>query len=85
MSHMGIGGCVRRAKDCVLWPGINSTIKDYVSKCYICRQYDQAQPKETLKSHDIPDGPWKTVGADLFAFRAETTLYWSTIVVGSSK
>ena len=74
MSHMGIGGCARRAKDCVFWPGMNSAIKDYVSKSDVCRRYDRAQPKETLKSHDTPDGPWKTVGADVFAFQGRDYL-----------
>ena len=80
MSHMEIGGCVRRAKDCVFWPNINSAIKDYVSKCDICRRYDRAQPKETLKSHDIPDGPRKQLGLICLLFRTETSLYWSTII-----
>ena len=69
MSHIRIGGYVRAAKDCVFRPGMNSAIKDYVSKCDICRRHDRAQPKETPKSQRIPDGPWKTVGTDLFAFQ----------------
>ena len=45
---------------------------------------DQAQLNETLKSHDIPDGLWKTVGADLFAIHGRDYLklvdYYSVFI-----
>ena len=56
-AHIGIGGCVRRARDSVLWPIINVAIADYVGKCEVCRAYERRQPKETLLYHEISKLP----------------------------
>ena len=68
-SHIGINGCIRRARDCVYWPGINSAVEEYVEKCSICRTFETTQQKETLQSHDVPNIPWAKLGADLFTFQ----------------
>ncbi|KAI4887128.1 hypothetical protein NFI96_019030, partial [Prochilodus magdalenae] len=67
-SHLGVEGCLRRARECVYWPGINDQIKTYVTKCDICRSVDYKQQKERLISHEIPNRPWAKVGTDLFSF-----------------
>jgi hypothetical protein len=46
----------------------NSELRDYISKCYVCQTYGLKQPKETLKSHDVPTRPWVKIGTDLFCF-----------------
>ena len=68
MSHMGVEGCLRRARECVRWPAMSSEVKDFILKCDICRSVDNKQQKETLISHDVPDRPWTKVGVDLFTF-----------------
>ena len=68
MSHMGVEGCLRRARECVYWPAMSSEVKDFILKCDICRSVDNKQQKETLISHDVPDRPWTKVGVDLFTF-----------------
>ena len=68
MSHMGVEGCLRRARECVRWPAMSSEVKDFILKCDICRSVDNHQQKETLISHDVPDRPWAKVGVDLFTF-----------------
>ena len=68
MSHMGVEGCLRRARECVYWPAMSSEVKDFILKCDICRSVDNKQQKETLISHDVPDRPWAKVGVDLFTF-----------------
>ena len=70
-SHLGIEGCLRRARECIFWPGMNSDIKDYVQKCDTCRKYDVAQQKETLMPHEIPDRAWARIGVDLFTLDAK--------------
>ncbi|KAK5853431.1 hypothetical protein PBY51_007214 [Eleginops maclovinus] len=67
-SHLGIEGCLRRARECIYWPGMNDQIKTYVAKCDICRSVDYKQQKETLISHEMPNRPWAKVGTDLFSF-----------------
>ena len=73
-SHLGVEGCLRRARECVYWPGINDQIKTYVTKCDICRSVDYKQQKERLISHEIPNRPWAKVGTDLFSFDNKDSL-----------
>ena len=35
-THIGIEGCIRRARDTLYWPRMSAEIKDYVSKCDVC-------------------------------------------------
>ena len=65
-SHIGINGSLRRARESIFWPGMSGDIKQYISTCKICCQYDVSQQKEALMSHDIPTRPREKVGVDLF-------------------
>ena len=58
MSHIGMEGYLRRARDCVYWPAMSSEVKDFILKCDNCRSVDNKQQKETLISQDVPDRPW---------------------------
>ena len=66
-SHLGITGCVRRGRECLYWPNMAHDIKDFISKCPVCREMESGNVKETLMPHDIPDRPWSKVGSDLFS------------------
>ena len=67
-SHLGVEGCLRRARECVYWQGMNEQIKNFISKCDICRSVDPKQQKETLHPHDVSYRPWSKVGTDLFSW-----------------
>nr|XP_054766977.1 uncharacterized protein K02A2.6-like [Lytechinus pictus] len=54
-SHIGVNGCLRRARECMYWPGMSSQLKDFVQNCETCQEYGKEQPKETLKPHDVPE------------------------------
>ena len=32
-SHLGVNGCLNRARECLYWPGMTGDIKNYVSTC----------------------------------------------------
>ena len=68
IGHVGIEGCLRRARESVYWPGMNAEIKEWIQTCETCREYERSQPKESLMSHDVPDRPWQKVGVDLFSY-----------------
>ncbi|KAK3713862.1 hypothetical protein QZH41_010915, partial [Actinostola sp. cb2023] len=68
-SHSGIDGCLRRARESVYWPGMSSEIKEWISTCETCREYETAQPKEPLMSHEIPERPWEKVGIDILTLQ----------------
>lgn len=73
-SHIGAEGCLRRARECLYWPGMSAEIKDRVSSCDICRSCDNRQSKETLCPHEVPDRPWAKVAVDLFEFNSRNYL-----------
>jgi transposase InsO family protein len=67
-SHIGIEGCLRRARISLYWPGMSSEVKQYISSCETCRTYEVSQSKETLMSHELPRRPWQKVASDLFTY-----------------
>ena len=67
-SHLGIQGCLRRAKEAFYWPSIYKQITEFISRCSICNNYKPEQQKEPLKCHEIPARPWQSISADLFEF-----------------
>lgn len=77
--HIGAEECLRRVRECVYWPGMNSEIKDLVSKCDTGRTYEPSQQKETLISHETPNCPWSVVGVDLFLFPVSNVKYLVTV------
>ena len=44
-SHLGIEGCLRRARESLFWPGMTSEIKQYIATCDVCRTYESRQQK----------------------------------------
>lgn len=65
-SHLGIQGCLRRARDAFFWPDMSKQITEFISKCSICNSYKPDQQKEPLVCYEIPSRPWQSISADLF-------------------
>ena len=85
-AHSGIEGCLRRARECIFWPGMSTQVKDFISRCDVCQSRSRSQPKESMVPSTVPDGPWLRVGADLFSFAGQDYViavdyfsnYWET-------
>lgn len=73
-SHIGIQGCLRRAREAVYWPKMYTDIEQYIQKCDTCRELSMHQQKETLHSHEIPSRPWEVIGVDLCECNGENYL-----------
>jgi hypothetical protein len=73
-SHLGIDGCLRRARECLFWPHMATDIRQYISTCDVCRTFEVSQQKETLMSHELPSRPWEKVGVDLFTWNSNEYL-----------
>jgi len=72
-AHIGIQGCLRRAREVVYWPSMNQEITEYIEQCDICNTYAPKQQKEPLIVHDVPHRPWQKVGCDIFQLTTKTT------------
>jgi len=70
-SHVGADSCLRKARDVLFWPGMAKAIRDYISKCVICNEFQPQQQKEPLIPHDTPKLPWADVAVDLFTFDSD--------------
>ena len=73
-THIGIEGCLRRVRGCLLWPMMASDVKDYVSKCHVCLAHRTSQTKEPLLQHEIVARPWAKLAADLCELHGRTLL-----------
>lgn len=73
-NHMGMEKTKLRAREIIFWPGMTTQIEDKISNCETCLKFQKANEKETLISSEIPDGPWRSVGADLFYFQGQDYL-----------
>ncbi|XP_028417982.1 uncharacterized protein K02A2.6-like [Dendronephthya gigantea] len=90
---MGIESCLRRARECLYWPGMNSEVKAYVQQCETCRAFDSKQSKEPLHPHDPPERPCSKVGVDIFTFNGRDYLltvdyfssYWEIDLLEGTK
>ena len=66
LSHLGAESCLRKARDIVYWPHMNTDIKEEVGKCAVCNEFADSQQKEPLMTHEIPSRPWSKLGIDIF-------------------
>ena len=73
-SHIGIEGCIRRARDSMYWPRMTTELKEYISKCDICLSHRALPCKEPLMQHEFVGRPWYKVSADLCELPGRTLL-----------
>ena len=73
-SHQGIEACLRKARDVLYWPNMRNDIRDTVSQCATCNEYQTKQAKEPLMTHEIPERPWSRVETDIFTLQGENYL-----------
>ncbi|KAK4296250.1 hypothetical protein Pmani_031249 [Petrolisthes manimaculis] len=64
-GHIGIGGCLRRMREALFWPGMSSDLKALVGQCDTCLTVRDNPCKEPLESHKFDARAWSKVGADL--------------------
>ena len=83
-SHLGVEGCLHRAREAFYWPLMNAEIKDAITKCTICNTLKPEQCREPIRQHEVPDRPWSKVGTDLFVFNNQTYIvavdYYSNFI-----
>ena len=73
-SHIGVEGCLGRARESMFWPRMSSDMKEYITKCDVCLAHLSAPLKETVIQHEVTAQPWAKVGADLCDSQGRTLL-----------
>lgn len=65
-GHPGQHGTLELVTRHYWWPNQSATVAKYVAGCERCQRYKAApHPRSELHPHDVPGGPWETVGVDL--------------------
>ena len=79
-SHLGGESMLRRARECIFWPGMTADIKQVADACDACQSFCTAVQKETLRPIEA-QYPWEKVGVDLLTWDTKdyliTTDYFS--------
>ena len=44
-SHIGINGCLRRARESMFWPSMSSDTRSHIAQCETCRLYERSNPR----------------------------------------
>ena len=70
-SHLGMES---RARAVVYWPGMSNAIERMVAKCSVCLKHHRENQKEPLLPHEVPQRPWKKLGADIFELSSNSYL-----------
>jgi transposase InsO family protein len=65
-GHPGRRGTLELVSQLYWWPGLATFVNKYVAGCDTCQRYKPARhPRATLQPHEVPAGPWQTIGVDL--------------------
>ena len=73
-SHIGIEGCLRRARECLFWPHMSQDLKKFISTCDVCQTHQHSQQKEPLQQHKEIMRPRAKLGVDLCQLHGHTRL-----------
>lgn len=73
-SHISMNECLRRARECMFWPGMSAEVEEFIQQCKVCRTYETKQQKEPLMSQEPTNCPWERVGADNFTLSGKDYL-----------
>ena len=65
-AHQGVDSTLRRARQCVYWPGLTNSINQICSSCKLCVKNAPSLTKEPLLTSPIPVYPFQMAVADLF-------------------
>ena len=64
-SHIGVEGCIRRARDTLYWPRMATELREYISKCDVCLGNRTGEAKKHSYSTKWRPVPLSKVAADL--------------------
>ena len=68
-GHQGIQRCRLHVASSVWWPGVTSTIEQFVQACPTCQKLTNLH-REPLLSTPLPRYPWEWIAADLFELKS---------------
>ena len=74
IGHQGITKSQAYARTSVYWQGMDKDVEGMCRSCPQCQSHQRQQSREPLTSHEVPSGPWQTIGTDLFYLKQDEYL-----------
>ena len=65
-AHLGFDSMIRRARNCIFWPGMNHEIREMANSCEACQASKPMNCRESLMQQPVEEFPWEKVASDLF-------------------
>ncbi len=66
VAHQGRERTLKRARQCVFWPGLTNDVRHKVQGCKECEEHKATQQKEPIMQDVRPTRPGEAIAADLF-------------------
>ncbi|XP_045101465.1 uncharacterized protein LOC123498425 [Portunus trituberculatus] len=73
---------LRRARQCVYWPGLEGDLQHYRASCTSCETHAPSQPSETLVITPPPEYPFQSTVADMFQHEGHTYMVYADRLTG---
>ena len=81
-GHQGLDSMLRRARQCVYWPGLEGDLQHHRSSCTACETHAPSQPAETLSITPPPEYPFQAAVADMFQQEGHTYMAYADRLTG---
>lgn len=72
-GHQGVAKCRERARQRMWWPGLSQQLNELVLNCGTCIK-ERTNHTEPLIPTDLPERPWRKLGAYLFTLKGKMYL-----------
>jgi transposase InsO family protein len=80
-GHPGQHGTLELVSQLYWWPSMTTFVRKYVAGCDTCQRHKPARhPRALLQPHEVPEGPWQTVGVDLITGLPKVGKYDAIVV-----
>ena len=73
-AHLGVDSMLRRARECIFWPGLMHELKAICLSCEPCQSAKPRNSKETLVQKPVETYPWEKVASDIFDIQGKQYL-----------
>ena len=73
-SHLGINKSKSLLRESFFWPNMSKQLENLIKNCMTCKKFERNKYSEPMIPHNIPNGPWKKVGCDIFYLCGKTYL-----------
>jgi len=73
-AHLGADSMIRRARECIFWPGIGHELKAMALSCETCQASKPKNRKETLIQRPVETCPWEKVASGIFEIQGKQYL-----------